>query len=201
MRLFLGIIFWLACFKAGACASDVKQQTANPVITLDIPVLVAGYGAEFFEETAREFSKIRPGVRVHLYGDPRINDKVRTRVMAEDWPDATDAVLLYPRLIEAGRILDLSAYLDGPNWEGDGKWRDSFRPGVLDRWSGANSGHDQKAVYGLPFAHAIWTIFYDKALFRRHGWMPPKTWQEFFQLCETMKQAGVAPLSLPGART
>lgn len=188
-------------------------------MTLDIPVLVAGYGAAFFEETAREFEKLRPGVRVNLYGDARINDRVRIRVMAGDWPDATDAVLLYPRLIEAGRVLDLSAALDGPNWEGDARWRDTFRPGVLDRWrvgaaassppdalqraqSGGPSGPalplDTEGVYGLPFAYAIWTIFYDKALFRRHGWEVPRTWDEFFALCETMEAAGVAPLSLPG---
>lgn len=198
MRLFPGILFCLVFYAIGLRAGENSNQGAGAPVVLDIPVLVAGYGAEFFEETAREFSKIRPDVRVHLYGDPRINDKVRTRVMAEDWPDATDAVLLYPRLIEAGRILDLSAYLDGPNWEGDGRWRDSFRPGVLERWSMQDGAKGNRAVYGLPFAHAVWTLFYDKALFRRHGWTPPRTWEEFFLLCEAMHKAGVTPLSLPG---
>jgi raffinose/stachyose/melibiose transport system permease protein len=163
------------------------------VIKLEIPVLVAGYGAEFFEETAREFEKIRPDVRVNLHGDPRINDKVRTSVMAGDFPDATDAVLLYPRLIEAGRILDLRAALDGPNWEGDAVWRDTFRPGVLARWTGSDG-----RVHGVPFAHAIWTIFYDKELFRKNGWAVPRTWDEFFSLCEKIEAGGLAPLSLPG---
>lgn len=181
------------------------EPTAPP-LTLEIPVLVAGYGAEFFEETAREFEKLRPGVTVRLYGDPRINDQVRTRVMAGEWPDATDAVLLYPRLIAADRILNLAPHLDGPNWENDARWRDTFRPGVLARWSeatdpknaGAAPANATPAVYGLPFAHAVWTIFYDKALFRLHGWEVPRTWDEFFALCETMEAAGVAPLSLPG---
>jgi len=200
MRSNFGIFLGLLLFGAASRADDT--------VTLDIPVLVAGYGAEFFEETAREFSLLRQDVRVHLYGDPRINDKVRTRVMAGDWPDATDAVLLYPRLIEAGRILDLAPYLDGPNWEGDGRWRDTFRPGVLDRWaqpvntalhpSTTEASVEKNAVYGLPFAHAIWTIFYDKTVFRRHGWKPPQTWGEFFTLCDTMDRAGIVPLSLPG---
>jgi raffinose/stachyose/melibiose transport system permease protein len=184
--------FWVAALLAAGGEARAQKATQGE-ITLDIPVLVAGYGAEFFEETAREFEKVRPDVRVRLYGDPRINDRVRIRVMAGDWPDATDAVLLYPRLIEAGRILDLSEALDGPNWEGDARWRDTFRPGVLERWENAEG-----AVYGLPFAHAVWTIFYDKALFRRHGWAPPRTWDEFFALCEAMEAKGVAPLSLPG---
>jgi len=59
---------------------------------------------------------LRHDVKVRLHGNPRINDQVRIRVMAGDDPDATDAVLLYPNLIRAGRILDLAPYLDGPNW-------------------------------------------------------------------------------------
>lgn len=198
--------FWVAAWLFAGGEARGREQRAE--VVLDIPVLVAGYGAEFFEETAREFEKLRPGVRVNLYGDARINDRVRIRVMAGDWPDATDAVLLYPKLIDAGRILDISAALDGPNWEGDARWRDTFRPGVLERWRRTAGGADkaelglgvprEEGVYGLPFAHAVWTIFYDRALFRRNGWEAPRTWDEFFALCEAMEAAGVAPLSLPG---
>lgn len=186
-------------------------RAENVPLELDIPVLVAGYGSAFYEETAREFEKLRPGVRVRIAGNPRINDQVRIRVMAGDDPDATDAVLLYPNLIKAGRILDLAPYLDGPNWEGDARWRDTFLPGVLDRWTAppvapnvATSvsepgSKNAPPVYGLPFAHAVWTVFYDKKRFRENGWEVPRTWDEFFALCEKMKAADVAPVSLPGA--
>ena len=112
--------------------------------------------------------------------------------MAGDLPDATDADLLYNTLIDAGRISDLSAYLDGPDWDGVGRWRDRFLPGVLSRWE------REDRVYSVPFAHAIWAIFYNKKLFAKHGWMIPRTWDEFFELCEKMRAADVAPLSLPG---
>jgi ABC-type sugar transport system permease subunit/ABC-type glycerol-3-phosphate transport system substrate-binding protein len=177
-----------------------SSETSAEKITLDIPVLVAGYGSAFFEEAARAFEAQRPEVKVNVHGDPRINDQVRIRVMAGDFPDATDAVLLYPNLIAAGRILDLAPYLNGPNWEGDARWRETFLPGVLDRWTRAvNTPSASLApVYGLPFAHAVWTIFYDKKRFRENGWAEPRTWDEFFVLCEKMEAAGVAPLALPG---
>jgi ABC-type sugar transport system permease subunit/ABC-type glycerol-3-phosphate transport system substrate-binding protein len=181
------IVFVFVCLLARVTA----RADAAP-LELDIPVLVAGYGPAFYEETAREFEALRPGVKVRIGGNPRINDQVRIRVMAGDDPDATDAVLLYPNLIKAGRILDLAPYLDGPNWEGDARWRDTFLPGVLDRWG------DGGKVYGLPFAHAVWTVFYDKKRFRENGWEVPRTWDEFFALCEKMERAGVAPVSLPG---
>ena len=185
LRRAFALIF-LLCLATGLARAD------TPPLELDIPVLVAGYGAAFYEETAREFEKLRPDVRVRIGGNPRINDQVRIRVMAGDDPDATDAVLLYPNLIKAGSILDLAPYLDGPNWEGDARWRDTFLPGVLDRWD-----TDGK-IHGLPFAHAVWTVFYDKKRFRENGWNTPRTWDEFFALCEKMERADVAPLSLPG---
>lgn len=195
------IVCVFACLFARA-----PLRAAEPAVEIDIPVLVAGYGSAFYEETAREFEKLRPDVRVRIGGNPRINDQVRIRVMAGDDPDATDAVLLYPNLIEAGRILDLAPYLDGPNWEGDARWRDTFLPGVLDRWTApdvatsvSESGSKNATpIYGLPFAHAVWTVFYDKKRFRENGWETPRTWDEFFALCGKMEKSGVAPLSLPG---
>ncbi len=119
--------------------------------------------------------------------------------MAGVLPDATDAVLLYQKLIDSGQILDLGTALAGPNWENTGVWRDDFRPGVLSRWTVPDPGGSQPpAIYGLPFAHAVWVLFYDKARFRREGWAPPGTWDRFFALCESMEARGVAPLSLPG---
>jgi raffinose/stachyose/melibiose transport system permease protein len=131
-------------------------------------------------------------VRVHLYGDPRIHEKVRIRVIGGDYPDATDAVLPYARLIAAGRILDLAPALDGPAWDGTGRWRDTFLPGVLEHWS-----RDGR-VYGLPFAQAVWAIFYNKTMFAEHGWTVPRTWDEFYALCDEIRAAGCAPLTLPG---
>ncbi|HTJ79547.1 MAG TPA: extracellular solute-binding protein [Rariglobus sp.] len=193
---------WLTTFCCVVwclAAPDALRAAEVKPITLDIPVLVAGYGSTFFEQAAREFETLRPDIKVHLHGNPRINDQVRIRVMAGDYPDATDAVLLYPNLIHAGRILDLAPYLDGPNWEGDACWRDTFLPGVLDRWRGEPSENNVKGcIYGLPFAHAVWTIFYDKKRFRENGWEVPRTWDEFFALCDRIEAKGVAPVALPG---
>jgi ABC-type sugar transport system permease subunit/ABC-type glycerol-3-phosphate transport system substrate-binding protein len=164
-------------------------------ITLDIPVFAGGNGTAFYEETARQFEALRPGVRINLYGDPRIEDKVRIRIIDGNYPDASNAGYVpWPILIRTGKVLDLKPWLDGPNWEGDARWRDTFLPGALDSW--LVDGH----VCGLPLTYSCWTIFYNKALFRAHGWSEPRTWDDFFSLCEKIRAAGVAPLSLPGTR-
>ncbi len=162
-------------------------------VELDIPVFAGGYGLSFYEETARKFEALRPGVKVHLYGDPRIGDKIAVRAIAGNYPDAALAAYVpWPQLARAGKVLDLAQYLDGPNWENDARWRDTFLPGSLDTW------RIDGRVYGLPFSYACWTIFYNRAMFRQHGWTEPRTWDEFFELCDRIKAAGIAPVSLTG---
>src|SRR5690606_8425042 len=114
--------------------------------------------------TARLFEAERPDVRINLYGDPRIQDKIRVRVIDGDLPDATFTPrLLWPALIEAGMVRELTPFLDGPNWEGDTAWRETFLPGALESWRVGDG------TYGVPFGYACWTLFYNRALFREHG--------------------------------
>ncbi len=41
-------------------------------------------------------------------------------------------------------------------------------------------------------------IWYNKKMFRDHGWQPPVTWDDLFALCEKVKAAGVAPMAFQG---
>lgn len=189
----------LACLFSVAGTSTVvhasaadEKTTELPSIEIDIPIQAQAYGSAFFEETARLFERLRPDVRVNLTGNARVHEKMRIRVMAGDLPDASDADLLYDKLIASDQVVDLAPYLDGPDWEGIGRWRDRFLPGVLNRWS--RDGH----VYSVPFAHAVWAIFYNKEMFAKHGWETPHTWDEFFKLCEKIRAQGIAPMTLPG---
>jgi raffinose/stachyose/melibiose transport system permease protein len=182
--------------KAIAFLSTLLVATPVPATELDVPIFSGGYGTAFYEETARLFESERPGVIVKVYGDPRISDKIRVRMIDGNPPDVSmPRDLLIPTLARAGRIRDLTPFLEGPNWEGDARWGDTFLPGALDSWI-----VDGK-IYGLPLSYACWTIFYNRALFRDHGWAEPKTWEEFFALCEQIKATGVAPVSTTGIYT
>jgi ABC-type sugar transport system permease subunit/ABC-type glycerol-3-phosphate transport system substrate-binding protein len=168
---------------------------ASAPLQLDVPVFEGGYGIGFYVDTARRFEEINPGVSVHVYGDPRIQDQLRVRIIDGHLPDvAWVPYILWPSLIRAGRILDLRGELDGKNWEGDARWGDTFQPGSLDSWKVG------EGVYGLPFSYSCWSLFYNRSLFRERGWKEPRTWDEFFALCDRIRAAGLAPVSIPGTR-
>ena len=169
-------------------------RAAAPVV-LDVPVFQGGYGIAFYEETARLFEAERPGVRVHVYGNPRIQEQVRIRIIDGHLPDLVSApYILWTSLVRAGKMVDLRPALAGPNWEGDARWGDTFLPGALESWQ-IDGG-----TYGLPFVYSTWSIFYNRGLFREHGWTVPRTWDEFFALCDRIRAAGLSPVSLPGTR-
>jgi len=162
-------------------------------VELDIPVFAGAYGTAFYADSARRFEALRPGVKIRIYGDPRIQDQISVRVVGGDYPDAASAAyVLWPELIRAGKVLDLRPWLAGPNWEGDARWSDTFYPSALDTWK------IDGRVGGLPVSFSAWSIFYNRAMFRAHGWTEPRTWDEFYALCEKIQASGVAPLSLPG---
>ena len=177
------------------------RPAANRPIQIEAPLFEGGEGRRFFYFAAREFEKRRPDVSVNMYLDPRITDKVRVRVLEGSFFEVSNAFINWWPMIYNGDVMDMTALLNGPNWEGDSTWRESFLPGALNQWV-----HEER-IYGIPFAYFVTVIWYNKQLFRENGWQPPVTWDEFYQLCERIRAANVrnprtgdvvAPLTFQG---
>ncbi|HHV94044.1 MAG TPA: extracellular solute-binding protein [Firmicutes bacterium] len=50
-------------------------------------------------------------------------------------------------------------------------------------------------VYGVPTNLAYWSMWYNKPVFEKYGLKPPKTWDEFIEMCEFLKGEGITPLA------
>ncbi len=162
-------------------------------ITLDVAVFEGGFGIEWHKGVARQYEALHPGIKVNLWGDPRVDEKIKPRILRHDPPDMANCRLPIWKLIVAHKLYPLDEALDSPAYgQLDRTWRKTLMPGLLGGLK--YEGH----TYGAPTNFGIWVCWYDRAMFEKHGWKAPATWGEFTALCDTIKAAGIAPLAFQG---
>ncbi len=161
-------------------------------ITLDVAVFEGGYGIEWHRQRARAYERLHPGLRIHLWGDPRVDEKIKPRILRRNPPDLASCTLPVWKLIVARKLYPLDEALDSTAYGQEVTWRRSLMPGLL-----ANFQYEGK-TYALPLNFGIWVCWYDRRLFRRHGWEAPETWAEFTTLCAKIKAAGIGPIAFQG---
>jgi N-acetylglucosamine transport system substrate-binding protein len=183
-----------AVYLALGAVSCGSKRGAEKAGALNVAAFKGGYGLDFFEDAAKEFETERPGTRVKVWGNPRVWEQLRPLFVAGKPPDLT-----YPGwgmdhwpLVYENQLMPLDEALAGKPWSGDGKWADTFEPALLKLGQ-----HDGKQ-WMLPYFYNINGWWYDKALFAKHGWTPPKTWSELLALCAKIKAAGIAPITYQG---
>ena len=86
---------------------------------------------------------------------------------------------------EAGLLKDISKDLKG-------SWGSSIGKGALDVY-GFNGKY-----YGVPYDMGAVGIWYNKAIFKKLGLEPFKTWDELLEGVKKIKAAGITPIALGG---
>lgn len=82
----------LCAVGAGAL---VPAHAVEPSVTIEVPVFEGGSGLDFYFHAGRAYEAARPDVDVDIYGDPRIADKIRVRILEGTYPEVTNADLNY----------------------------------------------------------------------------------------------------------
>ncbi|GMU92217.1 MAG: carbohydrate ABC transporter, N-acetylglucosamine/diacetylchitobiose-binding protein [Candidatus Hydrogenedentota bacterium] len=180
----------------GSCdAVRPRTLSASDARIVEAAIFEGGYGIYWHKKIAEAYNAERAGegVQVHLWGDPRMRDKIKPRILRGDPPDLIlDQQLPVWKMIAAGKLNPFDEALAQPAPGSDKPWRELFIPGTLDAFTS-----DGK-VYAIPSAFGAWGCWYDAKLFRQHGWQPPKTWAEFDALCTRIAEAGIPPLTFQG---
>jgi len=180
---------------AGCDAIHRVPAGQDSVRTVEVAVFEGGYGIDWHQKIARQYNALHEadGVRVELWGDPRVSEKIKPRLLRGDPPEVfLVGGLPVWLLIGAGKIHPFDDALDEPGYGVDVPWRDQFIAGTLDTYK------SDGRVYAVPSAFTAWAGWYDAKQFREHGWETPETWQEFDALCRDVRAAGVAPLAFQG---
>lgn len=172
-----------------------RRETGVPVV--EFAVFEAGFGMDWHTRVAREYEEKRRAqgrpVEVEVWGDPRVLDKVRPRILSKQPPALIHAYLPYWTLALSGVLLPFDEMLDRPAVGANGRTiRETFYPGSLEMF------RHRGQTYVIPIAYNAWVMWYDKRLFRERGWHVPHTWQELTTLCERIKAAGLAPIAFQG---
>lgn len=148
--------------------------------------------APYFEDLAEEFEAYHPNVHIVIenVGDPDYKSKLKVMLGADDAPDiffSWSGEFAY-KFARTGSVMDLSKY-----YEADGEWKDSFIPAALKPFE-----YDE-GIYGVPVRIDCKMMTYNKEMFEEYGVDVPKTWEEFLEVCETFKKAGIVPIAFGDA--
>ncbi|MCL5073153.1 MAG: extracellular solute-binding protein [Actinobacteria bacterium] len=174
-----------------AVETTVSTATGN----FSIAAFEGGYGVEWIKEAIKVFSAKYPKVTVDFTADPKIHEKLQPMFVAGTPPDVVCLPTFFFDLwgaIFENQILPLENYLNSNAIDKEVKWIDTLDKNTF--MAATSDGH----IWYLPqFINAMgW--WYNKTVWDKNGWVPPKTWDEAYKLFDAMKKAGVAPIANQG---
>jgi len=186
------VIFAALCFLIAPVvfAGGAKEEE----VTLRVAAFEGGYGVEWVHETARLLEEKHPGLTVEVTTDPRIWEKVQPMFVAGNPPDVVAPGWLFDHwgAINEGQFKPLEDFLNTNAIDKDTRWIDTFAGGTFT--AATFEGH----IWYIPLFPSFYGWWYNKTVWDKHGWKPPKTWDEAFKLFDSMKKAGVGPIANQG---
>ena len=178
--------------------------------TLKIVVLNAGYGDTWIKELETKFEATHEGIDVDIEASYNAGQLIQSHL--ESSKNADDLYISvgaeWKTYAAQGYFANLDDLLEE---EVDGV---KVKSKVADEYEGSlmfTKSNGEKHCYRLPWTSGIGGIYYNKAMFKEHGWKVPETYEELVALCETIDSAriGVAgdrktavkPFAYTGANT
>ena len=144
----------------------------------------------FIEEKIAEYEENHPDIDIEIMSaqnDP-YKEKIKVLVGSEDCPDI---FFSFPgefseRFIREGLVMDMTPY-----FEADSEWKDSLLESQMAQYTTSDG-----MIYGIPFRLDAKIWFYNKDIFQECGISElPETWDEFLDVCETIKSKGYTPIA------
>ncbi|AIE84924.1 ABC transporter substrate-binding protein [Fimbriimonas ginsengisoli] len=151
-----------------------------------------------FRDVADEFEKLHPDTRIEIVDAPvGQREWLVTQLAAGQAPEILNVnVEDVWQDVQKGWYIPLDSFLEAPNpyvkpgEPGSKQWWDLFRYQDISRSKAAPDGK----MYCITLDMIETGIFYNKTLFAKLGLRPPKDWEEFMRIHETIQKAGVTPM-------
>ncbi|HEY0453160.1 N-acetylglucosamine/diacetylchitobiose ABC transporter substrate-binding protein [Actinophytocola sp.] len=187
----------------GQEATTGKASTENPLgVPTDSPIEIyifnGGFGDKYATAVHEPMYKAKyPKAKINHKAEVDIAGALQSRFVGGNPPDfvndSGDGQIPLGQLVSDKQLYDLTDLYDAPSWDDPNvKVRDTLVPGAVAQ------GTFGDKPYVMNMALTVYGIWYNKALFAKHGWQPPATWAEMLDLCKDIKAAGIAPWTYQG---
>lgn len=171
-------------------SSDSKADSSSETMT----IMMNGSDSDAFMEGYRKivdgFNESNEyGVKVEIQNITNADYKTKlTTMMASD--SEPDIIFTWPlgyleNFVNGDKVISIQKYLDE-----DEDWKNSFNGGILEPLT-----YDGE-VYAIPTQQCTAIMYYNKAIFDKYGLEVPTTYDEYVQVCDTLKENGVTPVAL-----
>ncbi len=178
----LGAILLLAaCGLFGGQA----EPTATPLAPVTLKYVSLDQFAGVEETLIKQFQTEHPNLQIDKEGFRSDPLQYLTNTPPPDVMTIAPSLWL-DQAIEQGLVTDITDI-----WQQAGL-NDAY-PATLRTLSERNGKQ-----YFLPIGYSWNAIYYNKQVFAQYNLQPPKTWDEFMTLCDTLLANGVTPLALSG---
>jgi len=170
-------------------------------ITLRVTFFEAGFGRAWQEWLKEEFEAKHPNVTIELVGDANLIETITP--MIESGADAPDVFMTngsgWEEWGPQGLVLDLTSLYEEIVPGTDMTLNEYITDVAKDKFFfDLGEEHGGVKKYAVPWSAGPMSVVYNVNMFEEHGWEYPETWEEFEELCEEIKAAGIAPLTYPG---
>jgi raffinose/stachyose/melibiose transport system substrate-binding protein len=172
----------------GVSAPSMAQDT----VTIDWwHISTAPDQAAYWQGLADAYTAANPNVTIEItiLENAAFKQRLTTVMQAGDPPDLFQSwggAVLWT-YADNGLVRNIAPELEG-------EWKDSFSAQAALELYGQNGEY-----YGVPWTWGAVGLFYNKALFEQAGLdpeNPPATWTDFLAAVQTLKDAGITPISL-----
>lgn len=149
--------------------------------------LIVKLTEQYIDEVNPEFK-----YEYKLVSVDKLDETIAILLSSDDLPDVFvyDSGEPLKQLIERGVLLDIGTAL---------KEKDAYH--YLDERATEllKALSNTQTLYDLPLGLNVEGFWYNKNTFNQWDLNPPKTWDEFFEVCDVLLENGVQPLSAGGA--
>lgn len=159
---------------------------------------------ELLDTLIKSFNEKYPKIKVKessaAGGYDDLKDLIKKNIATNTLPTMAfcypDHVAEYIESGKGGVCLDLTPYINSDEYgftkeEGSHKNADGVdvygKDDYVDAFWREGASYTKSGVYSLPFAKSTEALFYNKDIFDLNGWQVPTTWEQMWNLCDTIK--------------